>query len=173
MRCALPRDGEVSHAVRNYHDLRQQLLQELPDLDEETLSDTLEGITDLREMLAEIVRSALDDEAMVEGLSTRLADMKARIERLESRAKRKRQVILRAMTEADISKLHAADFTASLKQAAPSLHVTSEDKIPAAYWKPQPSKLDRQGLLSALKSGATVEGAALAPLQVQLSVRTK
>jgi hypothetical protein len=55
------------------------MLEELPDLDDETLQDTLEGISDLRQMLAEVVRSALDDEALASGLSTRLSDMKARL----------------------------------------------------------------------------------------------
>ena len=51
--------------------------------------------------------------------------------------------------------------------------MVAEDKIPAAYWKPQPPKLDRQGLLAALKAGTAIEGAALAPPHLQLSVRTK
>ena len=124
-------------------------------------------------MLAEVVRSALDDEALAGGLSTRLSDMKARLERLEERAKRKRQLVLRAMSEAEIPKLTEADFTASVRAGAPTLEVVAEDKIPAAYWKPQPPKLDKQGILAALKSGADVEGASLHPPQMQLSVRTK
>ena len=152
---------------------RDRLLAEIPDLDSDTLADTLEGLTDLREMLAEVIRSALDDEALATGLSTRLADMKARLERFEVRAKRKRQLALQAMTEADIPKLAEADFTASVRQGAPTLDVTAEDKIPAAYWKPQPSKLDKQGLLAALKAGTEIEGVAIAPPQPQLSIRTK
>ncbi len=70
--------------------LRDRLLTEIPDIDSETLSDTLEGITDLRETLAEIIRSALDDEGLAAGLSTRLSDMKARLGRFEASAKRKR-----------------------------------------------------------------------------------
>ena len=145
----------------------------IPDLDAETLADTLEGITDLREMLAELIRSALEDEALASGLSTRLNDMKARLERLETRAGRKRQLALRVMGEADIQKLTESDFTASLKQGAPTLDVVDEAKVPAAYWKPQPSKLDRQGLLAALKAGVAIEGVAIAPAQTQLSVRTR
>jgi hypothetical protein len=99
--------------------------------------------------------------------------MKARLERLEERAKRKRQLVLRAMAEAQISKLAEADFTASLRTGAPTLDVVAEDKIPAAYWKPQPPKLDRQSILAALKTGAEVEGTCLIPPQPQLSVRTK
>jgi hypothetical protein len=159
--------------LKRYQILREHLLAEVPDLDDQTLDDTLEGITDLRQMLAEVVRSALDDEALAGGLSTRLSDMKARLERFEDRAKRKRQLALRAMTESEISKLTEADFTASLRTGAPTLDVVAEDRIPAAYWKPQPPKLDKQGILSALKGGADVEGASLAPPQMQLSVRTK
>ena len=56
---------------------------------------------------------------------------------------------------------------------APTLEVVEESKIPAAYWKPQPPKLDRQGLLTALKAGTAIEGAVLEPPRLQLSVRTK
>jgi hypothetical protein len=124
-------------------------------------------------MLAELVRSALVDEALAAGLSTRLSDMKARLERLEARARRKRQLVLEAMTESEIKKIEVSDFTASLRQGAPALEVVAEDKIPVAYWKPQPAKLDRQGLLSALKNGIDIDGVAMATPALQLSVRTK
>jgi hypothetical protein len=163
----------ISPEAQRYASMRTQLLSEFPDLDDQTLEDTLEGISDLRQMLAEVIRSALDDEALASGLSTRLSDMKARLERLENRAKRKRQLVLRAMSECEISKLTEADFTASARTGGPTLEVVSEDKIPPAYWKPQPPKLDKQSILSALKTGAEIEGAKLLPPQVQLSVRTK
>ena len=153
--------------------LRARLLSEIPDLDAQTLADTLEGLSDLREMLTEIVRSALEDETLVAALATRLADMQARRERLATRAARKRQLALHAMCEADIAKLEQPDFTAALRAAAPALAVMAEDQIPAAYWKPQPFKLDRQGLLAALKAGTVVDGAVLAPPHQVLSVRTK
>ena len=57
--------------------------------------------------------------------------------------------------------------------AAATLDVVDEAKVPAAYWKPQPSKLDKQGLLTALKSGVAIEGVAIAAAQTQLSVRTR
>jgi hypothetical protein len=124
-------------------------------------------------MLAEVLRSALEDEALAAGLSTRLSDMKARLERFETRAKRKRQLALKAMSEAEIAQLLEPDFTASLRQGAPTLEVVAEDKIPAAYWKPQPPKLDRLGLLAALKAGTAIDGAVLTRPQPQLSMRTK
>jgi hypothetical protein len=156
-----------------YQHLRSYLLAEVPGIDEQTLADTLEGITDLREMLAEIIRSALEDEALASGLSTRLSEMKAQIERFEVSAKRKRELALKAMNEADIPKLLVADFTASLRHGAPTLEIIEEAKIPAAYWKPQSPKLDRQGLMAALKGGTVIEGVVLEPPHLQLSIRTK
>ena len=163
----------VSRELTKFRLLRDRLLGEIPDLDAETLADTLEGLTDLREMLAELIRSALEDEALAAGLSTRLSHMKVRLERFETRANRKRQLALKTMTEADIAQLEQPDFTASLRQAAPALEVVAEDKIPAVYWKPQPFKLDRQGLLHALKAGTAIDGVGWAPPHQLLSVRTK
>ncbi len=131
---------QIQIEVLRYSAFRARLLAELPDLDEDTLADTLEGITDLREMLAELVRSALEDEALAGALSTRLSDMKARLERLEARAKRKRQLALEAMTEAEIKKIEEADFTASLRQGAPTLEVVAEDKIPVSLLEAAASK---------------------------------
>ena len=85
-----------SAELASHNLIRDRLLAEIPDIDSETLADTLEGLTDLREMLAEVIRSALEDEALAAGLSTRLSDMKARLERLETRAKRKRELALQA-----------------------------------------------------------------------------
>jgi hypothetical protein len=159
--------------LHNYSNLKTRLLIEFPDLDAETLADTLEGITNLHELLQEVIRSALADEALAAGLSTRISEMKSRHERLEKAAYRKRELALEAMNEAEILKLIAPDFTASLKQGGPVLDLVCQDQIPAAYWKPQPPKLDKQGLLQALKSGTIIEGAAIAAPKVQLSVRVK
>ena len=163
----------VVRELNSFRLIRERLLSQVPDIDRETLADTLEGITDLREMLAEVIRSALDDEALATGLSTRLSAMKARIERFEASAKRKRELALKAMDEAEIPKLLVADFTASLRHGAPTVEVLEETKIPAVYWKPQLPKLDRQGLLAALKAGTVIDGAVLEQPRLQLSVRTK
>lgn len=163
----------VTAEAARYAVLRERLLAQVPDIDAETLADTLEGVTDLREMVAALLRSALDDEALAAGLATRLADMKERLDRHEARARRKRQLALATMADADIGKLTEPDFTASLRQGPAGVEVVTEGEIPDAYWKPQPAKLDRQRLLADLKTGAEIPGAILAPGSLQLSVRTK
>jgi uncharacterized protein YutE (UPF0331/DUF86 family) len=52
----------------HYRVLKDRLVREFPLLDDETIRDTLEGITDLHEMIAAVIRSALVDEALQAGL---------------------------------------------------------------------------------------------------------
>jgi hypothetical protein len=153
--------------------LVKELLTDYPDLDEETLADTLEGITDLHEMIAAVIRSALVDEALQAGLRFRIDDMKERLSRLELRAAKKRQLALEAMTEAGLSKLEQPDFTASARAGSPALVVIAEDRIPEAFWLPQPPKLDRQAMLGELKRGIEIPGAQMSNPKPVLSVRTK
>ena len=78
--------GQLTVEAPKYQLLRQRLLADYPNLDEETVADTLEGITDLHEMIAAVIRSALVDEALHAGLRFRVDDMKERLSRLELRA---------------------------------------------------------------------------------------
>jgi hypothetical protein len=169
MTAAFPLAVEASR----YQALRERLLEDYPQTDEETLADTLEGITDLHEMIAAIIRSALVDEALHGGLRARLEDMKTRLARLEERGAKKRQLALDAMSEVGLRKLEQPDFTASARAGSPSLVVIAEDAIPSSYWVPQPPKLDRQSLLAELKRGGEVPGTQLSNPRPTLSVRTK
>src|SRR5215471_8684557 len=138
----------LSLEVTKYQLLKQRLLSEYPQSDDDTLQDTLEGITDLHEMIAAVIRSALVDEALQTGLRTRLEAMRQRLTRLAERGLKKRQLALEAMNQAGLKKLEQPDFTASARLGVPPLVVTSEKSIPEAYWLPQPPKLDRQALTS-------------------------
>ena len=129
--------------VPKYQLLKQRLIADYPNLDEETQGDTLEEITDLHEMIAVVIRSALVDEALHAGLRFRLDDMRERLSRLEVRATKKRRLALEAMSEVGLSKLEQPDFTASARAGSPALVVIAEERIPDAYWLPQPPKLDR------------------------------
>jgi hypothetical protein len=154
--------------------LREQLLAEYREtIDEETLRDTLEGISSLPEALAAVVRSYLDDLMTAAALGMRIGDMQQRLSRIEARVDKKRSTITSVMEKADIKKLEQPDFTASLRSVPPGLVVADESLIPAGYWKPQPAKLDKRGLLAALNSGTGVPGAGLGNGGTTLSVRTK
>jgi hypothetical protein len=159
--------------VSRHQLLRQRLMADYPNLDEETLADTLEGITNLHDMIAAVIRSALVDEALCAGLRLRVDEMRQRLSRFAERAAKKRTLALEAMTEAGLTKLAQPDFTASARAGTPSLVVVSEQSIPSIYWLPQPPKLDRQALLGALKRGDPVAGTQLSNPEPVLTVRTK
>src|SRR5262245_36636481 len=156
-----------------YHSAKERLLANWPEIDGETLADTLEGITDLQEMIAAVIRSALVDEAFQAGLRFRIDDMRERLSRLELRATKKRQLALDTMSEVSLSKLEQPDLTASARAGSPALVVIAADRSPEAYWLPQPPKLDRQAILGELKRGTEIPGAQLSNPKPVLSVRTK
>jgi len=166
-------ETQLSIATMTYLQLKERISGSYPQADDETLLDTLEGITDLHEMIAAVIRSALVDEALHAGLRFRLDDMRERLSRLELRASKKRHLALEAMTEVGLTKLEQPDFTASARAGSPALVVIAEATIPQAYWLPQPPKLDRQAILGELKRGSEIPGAQMSNPKPVLSVRTK
>ncbi len=164
---------QLTFSAIHYKAVCERLQAEDPTLDEQTLADTVEGLTDLHEILGAVIRAALTDEALASGLKSRIADMEDRLARLQDRAAKRRQIAKEVMTELDINKLQAPDFTASLRPGFPSLVVTNEHEIPSIYWEPRDPKLDRATLISDLKHGKEVAGAALSNSEPVLSVRTR
>ncbi len=157
----------------HYKALSERLKANDPSLDEQTLADTVEGLTDLHEILGAVIRAALADEALASGLKGRIAEMEDRLTRLQDRAAKRRQIAKEVMTELDIKKLEAPDFTASLRPGFPSLVVINENEIPSIYWEPRDPKLDRAALTADLKHGTDVAGATLSNPEPILSVRTR
>lgn len=49
----------LQRELTHHQYLRERLAADFPDVDEECLHDTLEGLTNLTDMLAEVLRSAL------------------------------------------------------------------------------------------------------------------
>src|SRR5262249_56235090 len=108
-----------------------------PQIDEQTLTDTVEGLTDLHEILTAIIRAALADQALATGLEGRIGEMQARRDRLQDRAAQRRQIANDAMVELDLKKLSAPDFTASIRPRTPALMVTDYAAVPAIYPAPR------------------------------------
>jgi hypothetical protein len=163
----------LEFATTTYRAIRDRIRAQDPQIDEQTLADTVEGLTDVHEILAAIVRAALADEAMATGLKCRIADMQDRLSRLQDRAAKRRQIAKDAMVELDLKKIVAPDFTASIRPGMPSLVVLNEDAVPKTYWEPGEPRLRRQVLAQDLKGGAEVAGATLSNPEPVLSVRTR
>ena len=165
--------NDLSFATIRYAAIRDRIRAQDPQIDEQTLADTVEGLTDLHEIVQAVIRAALSDEALVLGLKCRISDMQGRLDRLQDRASKRRQIARDVMVELDLKKLNAPDFTASIREGIPSLMVINEDAVPSIYWQPSEPRLNRQELAYELKQGAEIAGVALSNPEPVLSVRTR
>jgi len=163
----------LEFAAIHYRNIRDRIRGEDPQIDEQTLADTVEGLTDLHEIIAAIIRAALADEALATGLKSRIAVMQDRLERLQECAAKRRQIAKDVMVELDLKKITAPDFTVLIRPGMPSLLVLDEAAVPGIYWEPREPRLNRQELLNELKGGADIEGVTLSNPEPVLSVRTK
>jgi hypothetical protein len=163
----------LEFAAITYRAIRDRIRADDPQIDEQILADTVEGLTDLHEIVAAIVRSALADEALATGLKVRIAEMQERLDCLQDRAAKRRKIAKDVMVELDLKKITAPDFTISIRPGLPHLLVLDEAAVPSMYWEPRDPRLDRQGLLNDLKDGADITGVALSNPEPVLSVRTK
>ena len=160
-------------AAIHYRTIRDRIRAQDPQIDEQALADAVEGLTDLHEIVTAIIRAALSDEALATGLKCRISDMQGRLNRLQDRAAKRRQIAKDVMVELDLKKLNAPDFTASIREGIPSLMVINEDAVPSIYWQPSEPRLNRQELAYELKQGAEIAGVALSNPEPVLSVRTR
>lgn len=156
-----------------YQDVKSRLALDHPDLDGETLADTVEGLTSLPEIVEAIIRSALADEALAVGLKGRIEDMQGRLQRLTERASARRSMARDVMIDVGLKKITAPDFTASIRAGTSSLVILDEAQIPADYWEAREPKLNRQALLTDLKLQGEIAGVALSKPEPTLSVRTR
>ena len=98
----------LSLASQQHNLLRQRILSDDPTIDEVTLADTLEGLTDLHEMLAAVIRAVVLDEALAAGLASRIGEMQSRHERLQERAVNRRAIARDVMGRSRDQENHSA-----------------------------------------------------------------
>ena len=153
--------------------LRAELKAVFADIDDETLRDTLEGLSSLPEAIAAVIQAYMEDLTLAAALGMRISDMQQRLARFEARAERKRVLVTQVMERTEFKKLQEPDFTVSLRAVPPALVVSDETAIPTDYWKPLPPKLDKKSLIASLNAGQVVPGAALGNGGTTISVRTR
>ncbi len=140
--------------------LKEQLAAVAGD-DEDAIRDTIEGETNLHEIIRKVVEEISAATANIEGIKAHVEKLRARQDRLEAGIEIKRTAILNAMAIGEIRKLDAGIATLSRKPVPPKLVVVDEASIPSEFWKRADPTLDKKALTSALKNEEKVPGAQL------------
>jgi len=141
-----------------------QQLNALLDTDDHQLRvDTLEGETEVLELLDQLVCSVMADERLVEQGQKRLA-------RIEHRAEQRRDLILRMLMALEISApLERPLYTASVGYST-KLQIIDASKIPAGLMTSRP---DLNAIKRVMTGGNSVEGATLSNPQPHLRIGTQ
>ena len=89
---------QLTFSAIHYKMVKERLQAEDPGVDEQTLADTVEGLTDLHEILMAVIRAALADQALATGLEGHIGQMQTRRDRLQDRAARSRKTSWSSLT---------------------------------------------------------------------------
>ena len=162
---------QVNDELVKYVRLKELLSADEPDT--RAVLDTLEGETDLLEALAEVAKSAREDEAMASGVGLYITELQQRKSRMEKTADHKRTLIIMAMEKAGLNTVKQAACTLSLSATAPKVVVKDEAQIPSRFWKPADPTLDKAALKEALDAGEEIQGAELSNGGIKLTMRIK
>ena len=165
---------EIIKELNHHLYLLDELRKMYPEEEDVSFADTLEGETNLHEMLVKIIYSADDDAAIIAGIDLRISTMNARKDRLKRRIERSRELVADVMQRAGIIRLTPPDMTVSVSKRPPKVLIIDENQIPKAYFTPAPpppDKLDKSALKEALEDGIEVPGAVLSNGGFGITVR--
>jgi hypothetical protein len=158
-------------------DIRRALaiLELCPDLtlDEQLKLSTLEGETELNEIVSALLAENEDDEGMIEGVKKQIAERRERIERYERRIEARRNAIISLMDTAQITKLALPEATISLRTLQPAPKVADEGALPDEFCK-FVRKADTAKIKEAFEAGKPLPaGVVLSNGGATISVRRK
>lgn len=158
--------GEYHHAAIALSDM---------DLDDQTIRDTLEGLSgDLEKKATNVAFFVRNLEATADQIKQAEAGMAARRKAMENRAERIREYLKGSMEYAGITEISCPHFKLAIRKNPPSVVIDAESQIPSDYMTqpvaPPPAP-DKKLIAKAIKDGFTVPGAHLDETKTRLEIR--
>ena len=153
----VPHGAQIERAMS----AAMQIISELPDdEDHALLLGSLDGETDIFEVLDRVIESSIADNKLAE-----LA--RERAKRVEERARKSREIALKIIEALGVSPLTRPVYTASLTYPRKPL-VTNADELPKEMIREAP---DMVAIGKALRAGELIPGAELKNPEPQLTIR--
>ncbi len=141
------------------------------DENDDVLPDSLDGITDLGDQLVELMRYAVELEAMAEALVGMVKTMQARKDRFLKTSTTIRQHVAEAAREAGIPRLTRPDVTLSFGMTKPALAGEADpDALPDEFVRVK-REVNRTAIKAAIDAGREVEGFRLSHGRPSVTVR--
>jgi hypothetical protein len=155
-RCALSQELEAKQTLLDQ-------LRALTEDDSDFFTDLIEGETNLLELIAALDASIVDDEILVDGAKAALDKLQVRKRSAETRIELKRRLLAHTLQQIGLKTLRTPTATLTIAEASFKAIAVAPEEIPARWWKPQPPKLDQDGLTKAVRARekALKEAAAL------------
>ena len=152
----------------------KSLREQFPDADDATIFDTCDGLTEAADVVAALVRAALEAEAMAEA-NSRLMDLYAsRCKLMEDRKDRLRNAALRLMEDMGATTLRRPEFTLSVSHRKGRVEVYDEEALPPEFFIYKTVRsVDKDKIAAAVECGEIPAGARLTNGSTSLSVRSR
>ncbi len=170
------KEAKLNKAVGAAEILKSQMADIFAD-DHDLLQDTLEGETDLFEMVDQALWQMANDKQLIEGIKIILGEASQRKSRIEKRYSLLLAAVLNACQVAETKKIERPLATVSVSATKRKLVISDETLIPDNYWQPQDPKLDKKSLdldvRDAEKNGRVIPGAGLDNGGEQVNIRFK
>lgn len=145
-------------------------LQELGISDTELVLDTLEGQTDIFELLDWMLNKEAEENSNQEAIKMRIEQLINRKKASEVRQASMRSLIEQAMFLIGEKKIKRPEATVSISDKKPSILSVDLDILPEKFVRLK-KEADRTAINDAIKSGEIIEGVILSNGGITLSIR--
>lgn len=152
---------ELSDEMRQLYEMMED-----PDVDEEVLLDTMEGVeAELHDKADGYVFVMKELEADAEKIDKEIKRLQAMKKRAENGVARLKTRLQMAMEYCGESKFETKLFKFSIRNNPPAVVIDDESKIPFEFWVPQDPVVDKKAIKEFLKDSETCEFAHLTTTQ--------
>jgi hypothetical protein len=157
--------GNSLYVLSNQYRELEKLTDSDADIDEQTLADTLEGLTGELEAKALNVAGFLaSQEAFADSIAAAAEKMVEREKRLRKRAAYLKQYLLTNMLATGKLKIESPEMALAVRKTPASVVIFDEAAVPAEFMvqpPAPPARPDKRAMGDAMKAGTEIPGAKL------------
>ena len=167
--------GNLTDTVANVRREIEAIIREFPELadDMEACMDTLEGATEIKDVLLRLARILGNVKALKEGLTARIAELHMRENRFEARNEYIRTLIFEILDSANLKRVELPEVTLSLRNNAQRLVGDADPEFLPDQYVHIKRSIDRKAIRAALEDGLEVDGFQLSNAPPSLVVKVK